>query len=195
MPDLIAQGPSGSDRWRRELPDPTSGTDVFLGRLESDWNVPWDGLVSRKHVRLVPLANGSLEVHGMMTARNAIFHNGHQSHRFTLVPGDHFVIGKTTFTLVNRPGASESAAIGELTRHAYDHAALRKRNFRDAASRIEMLSRLPDLITGSVSDEELLVRVTNVLLQATPNATAVAVVQLEDTAPSSQQDYPCPASC
>ena len=35
-------------------------------------------------------------------------------------------------------------------------------------SRIEMLSHLPDLILGSESDEELLVRVASVLLRATP---------------------------
>ena len=43
-----------------------------------------------------------------------------------------------------------------------------------------MLSRLPDLITSSGSDEELLVRVTSVMLQATPSASAVAVVAVEN---------------
>jgi adenylate cyclase len=38
-----------------------------------------------------------------------------------------------------------------------------------------MLSALPDLITSSSSDEELLVRVISVLLQATPAASAVAI--------------------
>ena len=60
---------------------------------------------------------------------------------------------------------------GDVTEHAYDHAALRRRQFRDAGSRIEMLSRLPDLIIGCGSDEELLVRVAGVLLQATPSAS------------------------
>lgn len=98
---------------------------------------------------------------------------------FTLVPGEHFVIGQTTFTLANRPGASDSSAPGEVTEHAYDLAALRRRHFRDAGSRIEMLSRLPDLITSSTSNEELLVRVTSVLLQANPSASAVAIVAID----------------
>ena len=93
-----------------------------------------------------------------------------------LVPGEHFVVGRTSFTLANRPGTSDSSAIAEVTEHAFDHVALRRRHFRDAASRIEMLSRLPDLIASSTSDEELLVRVTSVLLQATPSASVVAVV-------------------
>ena len=91
------------------------------------------------------------------------------------MPGEHFVIGSTTFTLANRPGASDSTSDIDLTEHEFDHTMLRRRNFRDAAGRIEMLSALPDLITSSSSDEELLVRVISVLLQATPAASAVAI--------------------
>ena len=177
MPDLIAQGPGTLDRWRRELPDPASGHEIKLGRADADWNVSWDTMVSRHHVRLIPIAHDRLRVTKILTARNAVFHRGKSVTQLTLVPGDHFVIGKTTFTLVNRPGASDAPVGSELTEHAYDLAILRKRHFRDAAARIEMLGRLPDLITGSGSDEELLVRVTGVLLQASPEATAVAVVR------------------
>jgi adenylate cyclase len=178
MPDLIAQGPSNDDRWRRELPDPTSGVDVVIGRSDADWNVPWDQMISRAHVRLTPISDDRVEVHCLTTARNAIFHRGQKVTRLTMVPGDHFVIGGTTFTLAKRPGASHSPDAADVTEHAYDRAALRRRHFRDAASRIEMLSRLPDLITSSGSDEELLVRVTSLLLGATPSASAVAIVSI-----------------
>ncbi len=178
MPDLIAQGPSSEDRWRRELPEPASGVDVIIGRSGADWNVPWDGMISRSHVRLTPVRDDRVEVLCLTTARNAVFHRGNKVTRFTLVPGDHFVIGSTTFTLAIRPGASDSSANGDVTEHAYDHEMLRRRHFRDAASRIEMLSRLPDLITSSGSDEELLVRVTSVLLQSTPAASAVAIASV-----------------
>ncbi len=176
MPDLIAQGPTHEDRWRRELPEAASGIEILVGRAEADWNVPWDAMISRAHVRLTPLSSDRVEVRCLETARNAVFHRGQKTIRFTLVPGEHFVIGHTTFTLANRPGASESSAAEDVTEHAYDLNLLRRRHFRDAASRIEMLSRLPDLITSSGSDEELLVRVTSVLLQATPSASAVAIV-------------------
>jgi adenylate cyclase len=180
MPDLIAQGPAGENRWRRELPTAASGTDVLIGRSGADWNVPWDSMISRAHVRLTPIADDRVEIHCLSTARNSVFHRGQKSTSFTLVPGEHFVIGHTTFTLANRPGASESSAAEEVTEHAFDHLMLRRRHFRDAASRIEMLSRLPDLITGSGSDEELLVRVSGVLLQSTPSASAVAIVAIDD---------------
>ncbi|MFK8112137.1 MAG: adenylate/guanylate cyclase domain-containing protein [Rubripirellula sp.] len=179
MPDLIAQGPTSQDRWRRELPDPTSRVDVVIGRADADWDVPWDAMISRSHVRLTPMSDDRVEVHCMTTARNPVFHRGDKAMHFMLVPGDHFVIGKTTFTLANRPGASDSSSSDDVTEHAYDLAALRRRHFRDAGSRIEMLGRLPDLITSSGSDEELLVRVTSVLLQATPAASAVAIVAID----------------
>ena len=197
MPDLIAQGPGENDRWRRELPDATSASQISIGRRASDWNVPWDQMISRNHIRLIPMPEERLEIVGSTAAQNPIFHHGQQTQRFTLVVGDHFVIGKTRFTLVNRPGVMDSP-IGsstdsstdhsaghpphELTQHSYDPVALRRKSFSDAASRIEMLSRLPDLIIGSASDQELLVRVTNVMLQAIPNASAVAVVQCDASA-------------
>ena len=178
MADLIAQGPSSGQRWRREVPEPASGIEILLGREEADWSVPWDTMISRRHVRIVPLQGDRLLVTRYPTARNPVFHQGSSADRFTLVIGDHFVIGKTTFTLANRPGASDDSS-ANVTAHSYDPVELRKRHFRDAASRIEMLSRLPDLIAGSGSDEELLVRVTGVLLQATPAASAVAVVAVD----------------
>jgi adenylate cyclase len=179
MPDLIAQGPKSEHRWRRELPAITRGTGVLLGRAEADWNVPWDNKISRAHVRLTPSTDNRVEVCCEVTARNPVFFRGKKTGRFTLVPGEHFVIGSTTFTLANRPGASDSTSDIDLTEHEFDHAMLRRRNFRDAAGRIEMLSRLPDLITSSSSDEELLVRVTSVLLQATPAASAVAIASAD----------------
>lgn len=181
MPDLIAQGSATGQRWRRALPTEMSGDVITIGRSEGDWNVQWDPLISRQHVKLVVIEDGRVDVQVISNARNPVFHGGRQAKRFTLVPGEHFVIGRTTFTLAHRPGTSDSPVSSDMTEHAYDHIALRRRHFRDANSRIDMLSRLPDLITGSTTDQELLVRVTGVLLQATPLASAVAIVQVDDS--------------
>ncbi len=179
MLDLIAQGPNSQDRWRRELPSVSSGLQILIGRTGADWNVPWDSMISRSHVRLSAESGDRVQVSCVTTARNPVFHRGKEISRCTLVPGEHFVIGETTFTLANRPGVSDFAEAGDVTEHLYDDAALRRGNFRDAASRIEMLGRLPDLITRSGSDEELFVRVTSVLMQATPSASAVAIVECQ----------------
>ena len=140
MPDLIAQGPMSEHRWRRELPAITRSTGVLIGRDEADWNVPWDSKISRAHVRLTPMTDNRVEVYCEANARNPVFFRGKKTTRFTLVPGEHFVIGSTTFTLANRPGASDATSDIDLTEHEFDHAMLRRRNFRDAAGRIEMLS-------------------------------------------------------
>lgn len=187
MPDLIAQGSNSEDRWRRELPSASSGLQILLGRSGADWNVPWDELISRSHARISAARGDRVEVSCLPTARNPLFHRGKQVQRCTLVPGEHFVIGTTTFTVANRPRVSDAPQIGDVTEHLYDHAALRRGKFRDASSRIEMLSRLPDLITRAGSDEELLVRVTSVLMQATPSALAVAIAAVSDSQVASEE--------
>lgn len=183
MPDLIAQGPQSYHRWRREVPTPTSCVDLTIGRSDADWKVPWDPMISRAHVRLIPQPDDRIEIVVVRSARNPVFHQGRQAMRFVVVPGEHFVIGKTTFTLATRAmGASpdlgaEPASDGlDVTENVFDHVALRKRHFRDVSSRIDVLTRLPDLIASSHSDQELLVRVTSVLLQSTPSAATVSIL-------------------
>lgn len=182
MPDLIAQGPARQQRWRKEVPDPASGIEVHIGRTKADWLVPWDTTVSSRHLRLTPLPEGRLRVRILDAVTNPVYFRGEVGVDFIVVPGEHFVIGATVFTLANRPGTSMPEKQGEVTEHAYDLKDLQKRRFQDSGSRIEMLSHLPDLILGSGSDEELLVRVASVLLRATPAASAVAIVsQQSDT--------------
>ncbi|KAA5540934.1 adenylate/guanylate cyclase domain-containing protein [Roseiconus nitratireducens] len=192
MPDLIAQGPQNYHRWRREMPEPTTRHDIVIGRSDADWNVPWDGMISRAHVRLRAHPNERVEVNVVRTARNPVFYRGQHTSRFTLVPGEHFVIGNTTFTLAGRVGSAGRAPFGDavegegvdVTESVFDHVALRRRHFRDVNSRIDVLTRLPDLIASSDSEQELLVRVTSVLLQSTPAAASVAIVS---AAPLDQQ--------
>lgn len=176
MPDLIAQGPHREHRWRRSLPAASSGRQIVIGRTSGDWHVPWDPLISRAHVRLTAESGDRLMVQCLAQARNPLFHQGAQVQQCVLVPGDHFVIGKTTFTLTGKLSAANWPVGGEVTEHLYDRAELSRRDFRDVATRIELLARLPDLISGSASEDELLVRVTSLLRQATPQAAVIAIV-------------------
>lgn len=199
MPDLIAQGPLPKHRWRRPLPAVSCGelTDqvgmsIAIGRSDSasglasgaasasvtsgHWAVPWDDRVSRRHVGLEPQADGSVLVEKMPDARNPVFYRGVQSERFSLQPGEHFVIGQTTFTLATRPLVNNSDQRTEVTQHVYAVRDLRGRGFRDAASRIDALGRLPDIIGGSTNDDELLVRIVSLLLQSISSAAAVAIL-------------------
>lgn len=178
MPDLIAQGPSPSDRWRRPLPkESTPPKAVLLGRTAPGWSVPWDDRISRNHASLV--WNGSrLTVSRHLDARNPIFYKGLRQDDFEIGIGDHFVIGQTTFSLVDQRVRvlSQADDAPALTEHVYAPSQLRQARYRDADRRIEVLSRVPEIISSSSSDEEMCARVVNVLMQGIPQATFVAMV-------------------
>ncbi len=176
MPDLTAQGPRPEQHWRREVPSVLSGIEPIIGRTGGDWTIPWDTLVSRQHVRVVPRGDDRVEIVVLPSARNPVFHQGKKSMQFLLVPGEHFVIGETTLMLAKRPGITNADAAPDVTEHVFAAEHLSKKRYRNSDARIDMLSRLPDLIVGSETEQELLVRVTNALLRAMPNAQAVAIV-------------------
>src|SRR5687767_12876828 len=98
MPDLIAQGSEPTHRWRRKLP--FAGAEVVIGRSAGAWSTPWDERISRRHAELV-WRDGRLHVSVLPDARNPVFFRGHKTDSFSLRPGDHFVIGQTTFSLVD----------------------------------------------------------------------------------------------
>jgi adenylate cyclase len=173
MADLIAQGAKPQQRWRRTLPD---GQQVVLGRSPDTWApVPWDEQVSRLHARLC-WRDGRLEVRRLPAAKNPLFVRGQALDSFDLRPGEAFVAGTTTFTLTNDTVgavAQVPAPVSELSFRAQD---LQQVPFRDADRRLEILGRLPDVISGATSESELLIGLGNMLLAGIPRAEAVAVV-------------------
>lgn len=176
MADLIAQGPQTNQRWRKEL---GVGAELTIGRRGADWLVDWDDRISRVHVRLECVDAEHVLVERLEDARNPIFFRGVRRDRFTLAPGEHFVIGRTTFTFVIRPPVVDSAVPESgVTKHVFSAAELRARGFRDAAGHIDVLVRLPELIASSASESELRVRVASVLLQGTPSAVAVSILNV-----------------
>ncbi len=186
MPDLIAQGPRPQDRWRRTLPE--AGREITLGRTTEPWSIPWDDRVSRQHAHI--RWNGNrLEVHKLPAARNAIFYQGRQREAFAASVGEHFVIGQTSFTVLDqRVHFSQAApAFAEQTFSAH---LLRQNKYRDADRRIEALGKLPEIISGAASDQELCVRIVNLLLQGVPQAAFVAILKLrsaDETAPAERE--------
>lgn len=178
MPDLIAQGPAPTDRWRRTLPKTEgAGNVIILGRTAVGWSVPWDDRISRNHAKLI--WNGKrLEISRLIDSRNPIFYRGLRKDEFDIGIGEHFVIGLTTFSLVDQRirVMSQSDEPPALTELSYAPALLRQTRYRDADRRIDVLSRLPEIISGSSTDEELCVRVVNVLMQGIPQAALVALI-------------------
>lgn len=182
---LIAQGQQSQHRWRRSLvhiDEPKSTNSlwdwsmgVILGRNEAMWNVPWDDRISRKHAVLRWHDDG-LEVERLSEGRNPIFFQGNKQDRFICPVGGHFVIGQTTFTVVRQLAQVSRVPSHAVTEHTFSQDQLRQARYRDSASRLEALNRLPEIISVSASDEELCLRIVNLLLHSISRANWVALI-------------------
>ncbi len=167
MADLIAQGPEFSQRWRRRL---AKGPPISVGRQAGAWSTPWDDHVSRQHI-VVSWNGAMLTVEQLPTARNPIFLNGDVAKSFQIKPGEHFVIGQTTFTLsADHPQVTLDAPQPDHEQ-SFSAAELRRISFHNAQERIELLSRLPEVIKNAATDTELFVRLANLLLAGVPEPT------------------------
>jgi adenylate cyclase len=175
MPDLIAQGPQPEHRWRRRL---EPGLRQTIGRQAGAWSTPWDDRISRRHVE-VTYQEGQLHVEVLESARNPVFFHGAKTDRFMLRPGDHFVIGETTFSFVDQRVQVSLDLPDPAGERTFTVEELRRQPFRQSDKRIDVLSRLPDIISGSGTDQELFVRLVNLLLNGIDRATAAAVVAVE----------------
>jgi adenylate cyclase len=182
MADLIAQGEEAQQRWRRPLP---SGESLVLGRAPEVWNVPWDPHVSRRHARL-EWDGWRLHVVRLAESHNPIFFRGKQSERFSLVPGEHFVIGATTFTLADQQVCVTADAPLPVQQQSFSAQSLKQIRFRNPDYRIEVLSRVPEVLSGTKDQGELCVALVAMLLAGVPGAEMVAVVVLEEDATGQQ---------
>ncbi len=172
MADLIAQGADSQHRWRRSL---LVGRSVTIGRAPSGWPTSWDDRVSRQHAE-VSWDGRRLQVRQLPGARNPIFVKGRPSNEFEIVPGEHFVIGETTFTLTDeRVNVSLDVPL-PVQQQTFSSQYLQKIQFRTTGAHIEVLGRLPEVISGAGSDSELSVRLVNLLLTGLPRAGAAALV-------------------
>ncbi len=172
MPELVAQGPQPENHWRRRLP----AGPVALGR--DGWGAAWEPFLSRRHAEL-EWASGRLHVRPDPAARNPVFRDGDAAPGpFELGVGGAFVVGHTTFTVAaDAPSPSDRGGRHESLTLA--HAELAHLPFRDAPHRLDVLSKLPDVIAGAASDPELFAGVCEMLLAGLPRADAVALVAAE----------------
>jgi adenylate cyclase len=176
MADLIAQGKIHHQRWRRHLPP---GETKALGRASGDWLVPWDDRISRTHAHLLWDGSG-LVVAQIPQATNPIYFAGEPRERFRIEPDEYFVIGETTFTLSDERAQVSLDMPHPAAEQTFTVAFLRSVAFRNAERQIVALSRLPDLIAGAGTDQELVVQLVNIVLSGIPQAAAVAVTRIWD---------------
>ena len=171
MPDLIAQGQNPNQRWRRSLPP---RKPLIIGR-EGPWAVGWDRQVSRSHVE-VQWKHGRLRVRKLSEATNPVFLRGKPNDDFSMKPGEQFVIGATMFTLADEKVTIAAEERSPVTEQSYSPQFLQGLRFRNADERIDVLNRLPQIISDASSETELLVRLVSVLMSGMPRASAVAIV-------------------
>jgi adenylate cyclase len=188
MPKLLAIGPENQQLRRSIRSDRTvwvgrapSFPDVSSGQGPSKgfelWAVPWDSSISRNHAEL-RWQQGRLHVEKLEHARNPIFYKGEQLNSFSCPVGDHFVIGETTFRLVEDRVSVSHEEPTPVDVAGYTVAELKKTRYRDADERIEVLTNLPDVLRGASNDEDLFSRLVLLLLEAIPTADAVAIVRV-----------------
>lgn len=181
MADLIAQGPDPQHRWRRTLP---LDKPIVVGRQAAVWSAPWDEAISRQHVRLV-WDGQRMAVETLPGSTNPVFVRGKAAGRFEVKPGEHFVIGTTTFSLAEDQVNISLEAPEPVQEQTFSAQYLKRVRFRDADERIENLSRLPEIISSATNDSELFVRVVNVLLAGVTTADAAAIVAADALADGS----------
>jgi adenylate cyclase len=173
--DLIAQGIDPQNRWRRTL---LAGRPIVLGRSAAGWSTAWDDRVSRDHAQIC--WNGSrLRVDRLPSARNPIFVRGQPATGFDLEPGEHFVIGQTTFTLADERVNVSLDMPQPAQEQAFSSRYLQEIQFRHADAHIDVLSRLPAVISGANTDPELYVRLVNLVLSGVSRASAAALVAVQ----------------
>ncbi len=172
MADLIAQGADAQHRWRRTL---LAGRPVTLGRAPGGWPTSWDDRVSRQHAE-ISWDGQRLHVRQLPGARNPIFVKGRPAQQFEIEPGEHFVIGETTFTLTDERVNVSLDVPQPVQQQTFSSQYLQKIQFRHTGAHIDVLGRLPEVISGAGSDSELSVRLVNLLLTGLPRAGAAALV-------------------
>lgn len=174
MADLIAQGPDHRHRWRRRLPD---GVPIWLGRDCGDWSLTWDPCISRRHAKL-ELRGEKLYVEAHPDASNPIFYAGQAMVQFEVPERQHFVIGDTTFSLVSHRAEVSLVERYPTSQQTFTTDYLRHISFRHAQKQIQALTRLPEIVAGANTDEELHARLIHLLLTGIVEAEAAAVVEI-----------------
>jgi adenylate cyclase len=178
MPYLSVQGIKAEDRWRRPLRE---GERVVLGRAPNTWQMPWERFLSHEHIELVWQA-GILKGCKLPGARNPIYQAGRSVEEVALRPGDHFVVGETIVTVTQDDKPALEQAPEPLQMRAFAAEELRRIRFGDAPHKLDVLTRLPNVISGATSDTELFVRLVDMLLTGIARADAVGLIEISPEA-------------
>lgn len=177
---LIAQGKTFENRWRRSIP---VGVEIVLGRTAPQLGVGWDAQISRQHITVKLKTQGtetSLSVAVTEGASNPVFFRGKALARFKVKPGEHFVIGETTFTFSSNRAMATIDVPNPISQRTFSHQFLKQVRYRDADRRIGVLNRLPDVIASAANEDDLMTKMVNTLMAGIATASAIGIVRIKD---------------
>jgi adenylate cyclase len=175
--ELVAQGLESNQRWRQKL---VPGQRYSIGRdSKLPLCVSWDSQVSRCHVQ-IDVHLDHLQLTRVESARNPLFFAGESVATCRVEVGQHFVVGSTTFH-VTMPESEVGVSAVPFEEVAFKPQELRKIRYQDPENRIEVLTHLPEVISGARNDGELHHRLVNLLLKGIVHAEAVAIVTTSGT--------------
>ncbi len=130
---------SGSDEIRSFSLE--SGSAQVLGRaIDADCSYPTEACLSRRHMELRS-GLGVLEVQSLPNVANPIVFRGETNERFTMTPGDFFVVGATTFHFESTDGERRATFAGSESApsHAHTTSDHEMRDRGGAADRMRLL--------------------------------------------------------
>ena len=179
---------SGGDPPQQRHMDLKKGVVTRIGRAAPN-GIPWDLQISRKHAELC-WDGEQLRATCLAAARNPMIYHGETTREVILQPGETFTIGETEFQLAELndqpPDDGDTVPMpvpkpaGPMQgQHTYSELELRQFAFRDKEQQLELLSRLPGMISESQSDTELGQMLCGLLMGAIPQAEAVAVAHYD----------------
>lgn len=175
MLQLIVVGPEPRLRVRHPL---LRGQAYTIGRTgDAQIPIPWEPSLSRLHVTL-HVEDGSVRLVREPAARNPVYISGEEITEGRLSGGETFVIGETQFAVSRGESESSSAKDSPVEEVVFTRKQLEQVRYEDPDRRIEVLSRLPDIIWGARSEAERDSRLVNLLLTGVRNAEAVAIVSM-----------------
>lgn len=170
MADLVIRGNQESQQRRTRLDE---NRVMVLGRSErADVAVPWDLLISRRHAE-IQWVGEKLHVRKLETGRNAISFRNSEYQEFEMSPGEEFQIGQTWFRFESSPETADRAGPEDSGLEMLSGG-----EFQNAGRWLEVLSRLPDSISRSGSDEEFAQGIVKMMLETLPRVNAAAVLDL-----------------
>jgi len=187
---LEISGRKSSQRIQHSLRE---GETVRIGRAsQSGWPIPWDKTISRQHADLC-WQNGELSVVCLPNVVNPIVYRGQTSRELVLPPGEWFQIGQTTFQLsqleVETEVVLKFSERMDAEEHAYSENELKKVPFTNPAKQMEILSNLPQMISGSQSDADLGAALSKQMIMAIDESDAVSVAHYDvSELPESEED-------